>query len=178
MKKSKNRTKLGTALVNRAFICIFVTFFGMFILTDMYAGTSTERRAIENLKYAADDRADVITNYICNTENTLTAYLKAEQVTALINSPDDSELQAKAQKYTEDFGADIPFLEAVYFSNWNAKVMAHTNPDTSFSLHQWTAFLSPKSRSHAADHHLCPEHTEANTQGTPAFRTDTPQQDN
>ena len=128
MTNRKNQTKLGTALTVRALLCIFIVFIIVFIITSIFAGNSMKTRAIASLLSAADDRADIVVNYIRSVENTLTDYIKAGQITDLLANPTDDTLQAKAQVYTENFSKDIEYLEGIYTSNWDTKTLAHTNP--------------------------------------------------
>ena len=128
MTNRKNQTKLGTALTVRALLCIFIVFINVFIITSIFAGNSMKTRAIASLMSAADDRADIVVNYIRSVENTLTDYIKAGQITDLLANPTNNTLQEKAQMYTENFSKDVEYLEGIYISDWNTKTLAHTNP--------------------------------------------------
>ena len=46
----------------------------------------------------------------------------------LLNTEDMEKVKA-AQAYTEYFSKDISNLDGIYTSNWETKVLTHTNPD-------------------------------------------------
>lgn len=81
----------------------------------------------ENLETAAVDRSKIIENYIDKTKYTLTAYLKAGEITDLLSDPSDAAAAAAAQEYTESFSKDISDLEGIYASSWDTKMLTHTN---------------------------------------------------
>ena len=81
----------------------------------------------ENMQTAAVDRSQIIENYIDSTKDTLTAYLKAGEIYDLLSDPKSAEYVSKAQKYTEEFSKDISYLEGIYASSWDTKMLTHTN---------------------------------------------------
>lgn len=92
--------------------------------------TSIKNITIENMKTISQDRAKIIEDYITEAENYLTAYSHANQISELLANPTDSECIKNAQSYTEIFSNDRKHLEGIYVSQWDTKVLAHTNPET------------------------------------------------
>jgi len=82
----------------------------------------------DNLETIVEERSQIIKNYVKETEGTLTAYSRAGEIYNILQNPNDADVVAKAQKYTETFSADIDNLEGLYASEWNTHVIAHTNP--------------------------------------------------
>lgn len=125
--KKKNLCKLGFRISAAVLIIQLVVFLILFIVINVYVSDSAYKTAINNMQTAAADRSEIISNYIDSTKDTLTAYLKAEQVYAIIRDPSDSTAVAEAQQYTVDFGKDIPNLEGIYCSKWDTTMLTHTN---------------------------------------------------
>lgn len=61
----------------------FVVFSMLFLTIYNFVSSSTKETALSNMKTAAVDRSEIISNYIKSTEDTLTAYLKAEQIISM-----------------------------------------------------------------------------------------------
>lgn len=55
------------------------------------------------------------------------AYSKAPIVMNYLHNPDDPDLAAEAQSYTEAYFATLDGFEGIYFANWDSVVMAHPN---------------------------------------------------
>ncbi len=87
----------------------------------------TKENTINSMETITQERAQIVRNYVKETENTLTAYSRAGEITDLLKNPEDEKLAAKAQSYTEKFSADVSNLEGLYTSEWNTHVLAHTN---------------------------------------------------
>jgi len=92
--------------------------------------TSIKNITIENMETISQDRAKIIEDYIIEAENYLTAYSRANQISELLANPTDSECIKNAQSYTEIFSNDRQYLEGIYVSQWDTKVLAHTNSET------------------------------------------------
>ncbi len=127
MEKKVKRYGLGVRITVTLLVIQFVIFTALFLIINNSVSSSQYQSAVNNLKNAATDRAEIIENFIQSTEDTLTAYLKAQQIYDLLKEPDDSEKVAAAQKYTEDFSGDINSLEGIYASSWDTKVLTHTS---------------------------------------------------
>ena len=125
--KKKNLCKLGLRISAAVLIIQMVVFLVLFVFINVYVSDSAYNTAINNMQTAAADRSEIISNYINSTKDTLTAYLKAEQVYDIIRDPSDAAAVAAAQQYTVDFGKDISNLEGIYCSKWDTTMLTHTN---------------------------------------------------
>ena len=74
---------------------------------------TTKNNSIEHMLTITDERATIIQNYVINAEKTLTYYSKAEQVTNLLSDTENPEYIEKAQKFTEDYSAEIDNVEGL-----------------------------------------------------------------
>ncbi|MGN1103207.1 MAG: methyl-accepting chemotaxis protein, partial [Huintestinicola sp.] len=99
----------------------------LFLVINSSVSTTAHNNAVNNLQTAAIDRSEIISNYIRSTEDTLTAYLKAEQIYDLLRDPSNEEYASAAQKYTENFSKDVANLEGIYASSWDTKTLTHTS---------------------------------------------------
>ncbi len=89
--------------------------------------SDTKERTIDSMQTYTQERAQIIENYVLETESILTAYSRAGEITAILREPNNIAKVESAQKYTEKFSADIDNLEGLYVSEWNTHVLAHTN---------------------------------------------------
>lgn len=129
MKKQSNNTNNGLN-INLILIIQLIVMLVLFILIVMTISKTTRQNSIEHMGTIADERAHIIDNYVDNAEKTLMAYSKAGQIKDVLEHPTDEKALAAAQKYTEDFSADVDNLEGIYVSEWNTHVLAHTNAET------------------------------------------------
>ena len=125
--KKKNLCKLGLRISAAVLIIQLVVFLCLFVFINVYVSDSAYNTAINNMQTAAADRSEIISNYINSTKDTLTAFLKAEQVYDVIRDPSNEAAAAAAQDYTVDFGNDISNLEGIYCSKWDTTMLTHTN---------------------------------------------------
>lgn len=126
--KKKKLCKLGLKISTAVLIIQLVVFAFLFIVINVYVSDSSYDNVINNMQTAAVDRSEIINNYIKSTEDTLTAYLKADQIYDLLKNPSDAKATEAVQKYTENFGKDLSNLEGIYASSWDTKMLTHTNP--------------------------------------------------
>ncbi|MBO5291886.1 MAG: methyl-accepting chemotaxis protein [Lachnospiraceae bacterium] len=101
----------------------------VYIFVDVSITSNIKNNTIKSMETIAQERSKIIESYILETENYLTAYSRASDITELLKHPEDAQAVAKAQKYTETFSEDREDLEGIYASEWNTHVLAHTNPE-------------------------------------------------
>ena len=128
MEKQTKRYGLGVRITVTVLVVQIIVFTALFLLIDNSVSSSSYQNAVNNMQTAAQDRSEIIENYIQSTEDTLTAYLKAQQIYDLLRDLDNAEKTAAAQKYTENFGKDISNLEGIYASSWDTMMRVHTTP--------------------------------------------------
>ncbi|MDE7230427.1 MAG: hypothetical protein K2N56_08100 [Oscillospiraceae bacterium] len=129
MKQNNKLCKLGFRISVTVFAVQLAAFLALFLFISFSVSGSAKDAAVNNLRTAAVDRSEIIENYIKTTEDSLTAYLRASQISDLLSDPSNSDYIEKAQKYTEAFGNDLGNLEGIYASSWDTKVLVHTNPN-------------------------------------------------
>lgn len=123
-KKSKISVKVSVYIA----IMQIVVMLCMFLFISFSVSESMKNATIENMKTISTDRAKIIEDYVQSSEEFLTAYSRAGEITNLLLNPDDDEAVAAAQKYTEVFSTDKEYLEGIYADEWNSRVLVHTNP--------------------------------------------------
>lgn len=123
----------GSKLGKRISICIVLVLlivmvpFSVFIIG--ITSKNTKTNSINNMETVAIERSQIIANYIEDMEKILVAFSKAGEVTDLLLNTNDAEALKAAQAYTEYFSKDISNLDGIYISDWETKVLSHTNPD-------------------------------------------------
>lgn len=127
MEKKAKRFGLDFRITVTLFVIQLIVFTVLFLLINNSVSSSSYQNAVNNMQTASKDRSEIIENYIQSAEDTLTAYLKAQQIYDVLSNPDDAGKVTAAQKYTENFSKDIDSLEGIYVSSWDTTVRAHTN---------------------------------------------------
>ena len=144
-KTTKKNKQGGFSVLNRILIIQLIVIFGLSIFITKAVSDRTRQNTIEHLGAITDERAEIIQNYVKNSENTLRAFTKAKQVTDLLEysktvdmaefvNPDNPNpdpqvkaAQEAAQKYTEEFGKDIDNLEGLWIGSWETFVLTHSS---------------------------------------------------
>ena len=123
----------GSKRISTLNIILIVQLVIMIILSAVITKTisrTTKANSIEHMLTITDERAKIIQNYVENAEKTLTYYSKSQQVTDLLSDVDNPEYIEKAQKFTEDYSADIDNVEGLWIGTWETKCIAHTNKES------------------------------------------------
>lgn len=132
--KAKLKNKpigLSLTLGGKITLCVvvmqIVVIFLLAVFVTRSTSESTKKTAINNMEAITQERAQIVRNYVEETESTLTAYSRAGEITELLKNPMNATATKAAQEYTEKFSSDIANLEGLYVSEWNTHVLAHTN---------------------------------------------------
>ncbi len=128
MENNNRICKIGIKVSLPVLIAQLAIFLLLFLIVNSSLTGAMNSSARNNFKTAAADRSEIIESYIRSTEDTLTAYLKAEQIYNLLSDSENPDYIAAAQKYTENFSKDLSDLEGIYASSWDTKTLTHTNP--------------------------------------------------
>lgn len=130
MKKQKV-TGSSLGLGQKIIICMLVMqILVMSILSVLVVSSITKdvrKMMTSSMLTIAQERSQIIKNYVSESERMLTSYSRAGEILDIMQHPEDPEIVAAAQAYTEKFSGDIANLEGVYASEWNTHVLAHTN---------------------------------------------------
>ena len=125
----KNRfSKIGLKVTLIVLAAQVLVFAALFILINVSVTNSARNSALSSTQTAALDRSEIIKNYVQSAEDTLTSYLKAEQIYDLLSDPSNENYVAAAQKYTESYADDLSNLEGIYASSWDTEVLTHSSP--------------------------------------------------
>lgn len=119
--------RLGTRITACILLIQIVVMTAMVVFIGSVITNNTRKSTTNNMETVVEERGKIIENYVQEAENTLTAYSRAGEITALLNDPTDAGAAAAAQSYTEKFSADVKNLEGFYVSEWDTHVLAHTN---------------------------------------------------
>lgn len=126
----KGKTKIS--LAQKIIACVLtmqiliMVLLSIVVITRMTSATKSITSNYMNT--LTQERAEIVKNYVSKTEDILTAFSRAGEITALLKNPTDPAAIEAAQKYTEQFSADVANLEGLYVSEWNTHVLTHTNP--------------------------------------------------
>ncbi len=130
MKANQKRAQisLGQKIIASMLAMQIVVMTILSVLVVYIITTDTRNSTINSMKTIVQERSQIIQNYVQEAEGTLTAYSRAGEILDIMQNPEDPEIVAAAQAYTEKFSSDVANLEGLYASEWNTHVLAHTNP--------------------------------------------------
>lgn len=124
MKNKKLSTTITTTISIVAAVCIL----GLFLFANGSMTSVMKKNSMDNMKTSLESRQKVIEDYVNNAEDQLVSYSKGIEIVKLLENPTDSEIQKKAQKYTEDYYKELSGWEGIYAGEPNTHVIVHNNP--------------------------------------------------
>lgn len=111
-------------------ITTVITLIGMTLLwlvVSTNAASMVKSDITNQMTDAVESRATIIDEYVLSAEEYMTAFALGGEVRDLLLNPDDPELLARAQKYTEDFAAVKGVFEGLYIATPVTHVLTHTS---------------------------------------------------
>lgn len=123
----KNK-KLSTTITITISIVAAVCILGLFLFANGSMTSVMKKNSMDNMKTSLESRQKVIEDYVNNAEDQLVSYSKGIEIVNLLENPTDSEIQKKAQKYTEDYYKELSGWEGIYAGEPNTHVIVHNNP--------------------------------------------------
>lgn len=123
----KNK-KLSTTITITISIVAAVCILGLFLFANGSMTSVMKKNSMDNMKTSLESRQKVIEDYVNNAEDQLVSYSKGIEILKLLENPTDSEIQKKAQKYTEDYYKELSGWEGIYAGEPNTHVIVHNNP--------------------------------------------------
>lgn len=120
--------KLSTTITVTISVVVAVCMLGLFLFANNSMTTVMKNNSMDNMKTSLESRQKVIEDYVNNAEDQLVSYSKGIEMVKLLENPTDSEIQKKAQKYTEDYYKELSGWEGIYAGEPNTHVIVHNNP--------------------------------------------------
>ena len=120
--------KLSTTITVTISVVVAVCMLGLFLFANNSMTTVMKNNSMDNMKTSLESRQKVIEDYVNNAEDQLVSYSKGIEIVNLLENPTDSEIQKKAQKYTEDYYKELSGWEGIYAGEPNTHVIVHNNP--------------------------------------------------
>ena len=111
-------------------ITTVITLIGMALLwlvVSTNAASIVKNDITNQMTDAVESRASIINEYVLSAEEYMTAFALGSEVRELLLNPDDPELLARAQRYTEDFAAVKGVFEGLYIATPATHVLTHTS---------------------------------------------------
>lgn len=123
IENKKLATRIG--IVTTAITLVGMTLLWLAVSTNV---ASVVKSDITNqMTDAVESRASIINEYVLSAEEYTTAFALSGEVRNLLLDPDNPELLAKAQAYTEDFAAAKGVFEGLYIATTDTHVLTHTS---------------------------------------------------
>ncbi|MCR5310062.1 MAG: methyl-accepting chemotaxis protein [Lachnospiraceae bacterium] len=134
MSEIKTKTK-KKGVVNMRFTLIMFALLPMLLATVIVASMIIREASSEMNLQTGNSLVTIIegtgTSFdfaTARAKETLKAFSTAPIVTEALLHPDDPEIIAKANKYTNDYFAGLSGWEGLYMADWNTKVLTHQVP--------------------------------------------------
>lgn len=123
MKNQKLSTVMTISVAIISVVCIAF----LYLMTNTNTSVIMEQLTKNQMSTALDAQAALVRQYVDASERLLREYASAKEVKELILHPEDEQIQAEAQQYTDRFYKNLQNWEGVYTSNWDTVVLAHSN---------------------------------------------------
>ncbi len=107
-----------------------ITLIGMTLLwlaVSINAASMVKSDITNQMTDAVESRAAIINEYVLSAEEYMAAFTLGSEVQDLLLNPDDPELLARAQSYTEEFAAVKGVFEGLYIATPGTHVLTHTS---------------------------------------------------
>ena len=121
---------MSTAITATILLVNLVCILLLYLVANTTMTTMMKKSEMENLHASLNVQTEIIQEYIRHQEDMLSTYSDAEIVRDFLKNPDDEELRATAQAYTERYYSRLENWEGLYIGEWNTHVIAHSNPET------------------------------------------------
>ena len=123
-KKAKSPRQLKITLGQKITVSVMVMQIIVILLLSAFVTSSatagTKETAINNMEAITQERAQIVRNYVKETENTLTAYSRAGEITALLKKgrerKEKKAFVIEGRKMFEEICSDESRLIQAYFS--------------------------------------------------------------
>ena len=123
IKNKKLAARIG--VITTAIILIGMTLLWLVVSTN--AASMVKNDITNQMTDAVESRAAIINEYVLSAEEYMTAFALGGEVRELLLNPDDPDLLAQAQRYTEDFAAVKGVFEGLYIATPATHVLTHTS---------------------------------------------------
>ena len=123
IENKKLATRIG--VITTAITLIGMTLLWLVVSTN--AASMVKKDITNQMTDAVESRASIINEYVLSAEEYMKAFALGVEVRDLLLNPDDPELLARAQKYTEDFAAVKGMFEGLYIATPVTHVLTHTS---------------------------------------------------
>ncbi len=123
MENKKLAVRIG--IITTIVILAGMTVLWLFVSTN--AASVVKSDITNQMTDAVESRAAIIDTYVLSAEEYMTAFALGDEVRNLLLNPDDPDLLARAQRYTEDFAAVKGVFEGLYIATPETHVLTHTS---------------------------------------------------
>lgn len=123
MENKKLATRIG--ILTTLIILTGMALLWLFVSTN--AASVVQNDITNQMTDAVEARAAIIDEYVLSAEEYMTAFALGGEVHDLLLNPDDPELLARAQAYTEDFASVKGVFEGLYIATPGTHVLTHTS---------------------------------------------------
>lgn len=119
--------KLATRIGISATLIILVGMTLLWLVVSTNAASMVEKDITNQMTDAVESRATIIDEYVLSAEQYMKAFAIGSEVHDLLLDPNNTDLLAKAQKYTEDFANVKGIFEGLYIATPSTYVLTHTS---------------------------------------------------
>ncbi len=123
MANKKLAARIG--IITTVITLVGITLLWVFVSTN--AASVVKNNITNQMTDAVEAMAAIIDEYVLSAEEYMTAFALGSEVHGLLLNPEDPELLARAQKYTEDFAAVKGVFERLYIATPETHVLTHTS---------------------------------------------------
>lgn len=120
--------KLGTKITLGITIIVIICMSMLYLTANKTLTSMMQETERSNMANSLSAQTALINEYISRQESILTAYSMAPCIRDFLKNITDTDKQALAQQYTEDYYSHLNNWEGIYIGEWNTHIIAHSTP--------------------------------------------------
>ena len=124
MKNQKMRIKITLAILVVTGVCMCL----LYVIANKNMTKMMKQSELGQFHSSLSAQTSLIEEYIAHQEDLLIAYSQAPIVAEFLKNPNNEELRAQVQAYTEEYYQILDNWEGVYTAQFNTHIIAHSNP--------------------------------------------------
>ena len=114
MKRGLKNQKMSTMITVSTALVTAISTLLLFLIANNNMVDAMHDTAMNNMNTTLVAKTGIIEEYVDKAEKLLISYGKAPVVADLLKNPEDPDLTARAQQYTESFYANLEGWEGIY----------------------------------------------------------------
>lgn len=121
--------RLSVRITVHIVICTTIAMIVMSFLASYSLVNVMKNEAVIELSGVSESSSSRLSALIQKEYAYLDGFMASQDMKALVDNPDDPDIQAAAQAYTQYYSSIIPDMKSMFYVEYQGKVLTHTLPE-------------------------------------------------